>query len=284
MIRLNRGLKEAKMGNLQRMVGLTMLCSLLLAGCEGSGGGGGSPGIAGMTGAVPPSSPGTMPPSSPGTVPPSSPGTMPPSSPGTVPPSSPGTMPPSSTDPLRMSYGAWNQEIRDAFPAIASCTSGCSALFPAAPARIRSPFGETAAFDPSQDQWAATWTGQIEGYRNSDPDLVGSGAGRHWTGTAKLEIQSTDLSRVRFWGEDLLYDLESGGRSGLAPDKIPDSRASPWFATLSTAAGQKGYFVGSGDHAGLHGQFDAAAAGVTPSRAIGHISSGGQTGVFKVER
>ena len=183
-----------------------------------------------------------------------------------------------------MSYGAWNQEIRDAFPAIASCTSGCSALFPAAPARIRSPFGETAAFDPSQDQWAATWTGQIEGYRNSDPDLVGSGAGRHWTGTAKLEIQSTDLSRVRFWGEDLLYDLESGGRSGLAPDKIPDSRASPWFATLSTAAGQKGYFVGSGDHAGLHGQFDAAAAGVTPSRAIGHISSGGQTGVFKVER
>ena len=249
MIRLNRGLKEAKMGNLQRMVGLTMLCSLLLAGCEGSGGGGGSPGIAGMTGAVPPS----------------------------------------SSDPLRMSYGAWNQEIRDAFPAIASCTSGCSALFPAAPARIRSPFGETAAFDPSQDQWAATWTGQIEGYRNSDPDLVGSGAGRHWTGTAKLEIQSTDLSRVRFWGEDLLYDLEAGGRSGVSPDLNldppdgPDGPYSPdtaWVATLSTAIGEKGYFSGNG----VHGQFDAAPAGVTPTRAIGHFQRRGHTGVFEVSR
>ena len=265
MIRLNRGLKEAKMRNLQRMVGLTMLCSLLLAGCEGSGGGGGSPGIAGMTGAVPPSSPGTMPPSSPGTV------------------------PPSSSDPSHMSYGAWNQQIRDIFPTIAACLAGCGELVPAAPANIVSPFGATAAFDPAQDQWAATWTGGIEGYRFSDPDAVGTGLDRRWTGEAKLKIESMEPSHVRFWVEEARYDLEAGGRSGVSPDLRLDTPGSPdgpyspdtaWVATLSTAIGEKGYFSGNG----VHGQFDAAPAGVTPTRAIGHFQRRGHTGVFEVSR
>ncbi len=149
-----------------------------------------------------------------------------------------------------MSYGAWNQEIRDAFPAIASCTSGCSALFPAAPARIRSPFGETAAFDPSQDQWAATWTGGIEGYRNS---AIPTRSGRGWTvaGPARPSWRSNRrICRACGSGARTCSTIwRPAGAPASAPTLISTlptvpSRASPWFATLSTAAGhwRKGLF------------------------------------------
>lgn len=162
-------------------------------------------------------------------------------------------------------------------------------MIPEGPTEIRSPFGETAAFDPAADQWTATWTGQIEGYRHTDPDGVGVGLDRRWTGTAKLRIEAAQASEVRFWGENMRYDLEAGGRSGTSPDLSqeppdgPDGPVSPdtaWVATLSTAIGEKGYFSGTG----IHGQFAVAPAGVTPTRAIGHLQRRGHTAVFEVDR
>ena len=153
-------------------------------------------------------------------------------------------------------------------------------MIPEAPTEIRSPFGETAAFDPAADQWTATWTGEIEGYRHPDPDGAGVRLSRRWTGTAKLRIEAAQLSQVRFWSENLLYDLEAGGPAVIGPDHIPDTSGNAWVATLSTASGEKGYF--SGDE--IHGQFGAAPAGTIPSSAIGHIQDAGYTGVFKVSR
>ena len=183
----------------------------------------------------------------------------------------------------------WNRGIRNAFPALARCTAGCAFVIPEGPTEIRSPFGETAAFDPAADQWTATWTGQIEGYRHTDPDEVGAGLDRRWTGTAKLRIEAAQASEVRFWGENMRYDLEAGGISKIGPDLSretpdgPDGPVSPdtaWVATLSTAIGEKGYFSGTG----IHGQFAVAPAGVTPTRAIGHLHRRGHTAVFEVDR
>ncbi len=74
------------------------------------------------------------------------------------------------------------------------------------------------------------------------------------------------------------YELEAGGGSGIVPDNIPGSRDDAWFATLVGTSGQKGYFHGSE----VIGQLDAAPAGTTPTRAIGHIHGGGHTAVFEV--
>ena len=257
------------MRNRHRMVYLSMLCSLLLAACEdGRGSRGGSMGSMGSMGSGGSEGGGGGGPEI--TVPP-------------IPPSPPPSYASYAT------YGEWNRGIRNAFPALARCTAGCAFVIPEGPTEIRSPFGETAAFDPAVDQWTATWTGQIEGYRHTDPDDVGVGLDRRWTGTAKLRIEAAQASEVRFWGENMRYDLEAGGRSGTGPDLgqgPPDGPVSPvspdtaWVATLSTAIGEKGYFSGNG----VHGQFEAAEAGTTPSRAIGHIQKAGHTGVFEVSR
>ena len=177
------------MRNRHRMVYLSMLCSLLLAACDdgrgsrGGGGGSGDSGGGGPTISTPSTPPSTLP-----------------------------------SYASYASYGEWNRGIRNAFPALARCKVGCANVIPEAPTEIRSPFGETAAFDPAADQWTATWTGEIEGYRHPDPDGAGVRLSRHWTGTAKLRIEAAQASEVRFWGENMRYDLEAGGRSGTSPD------------------------------------------------------------------
>ena len=244
---------------------LSIACSVLLAAC-GSGGGNSAP-----SPVQPPSMTSDQPPSMTSDQPPSMTSDQPPSMTSDQPP------PPGSATSY-MTYAEWNQQVRDAFPALASCTEACDTLVPMDTATIRSPFGETAAFDPAVDDWSGTWGGSISGYRHVDPDGDGTGVRRDWTGDAKLAIESTDLSRVRFWGENLRYRLSDHTTSTVSPDRIPQTRADAWVATLSTAAGQKGYFSGSG----VYGQFTATRPGRDPDLATGHIHRDGHTGAFVV--
>ena len=196
----------------------------------------------------------------------------------------PAPTPPAPTPNAFGSYGVWNNAIEAAFPGLADCTAQCADLIPAAPSTFVSPFGADAAFDPTMDQWAATWTGPMEGYFHIDPDNDGPIDNR-WTGTAKLQIEARAPSTVRLWGENMRYDLEEGGSSGVGVSGVPDSRSGAWSATLSTEAGEKGYFSFSDDQGReIHGQFEAAAPGTTPSRVVGHFQRAGHRATFEASR
>lgn len=230
-----------------RLVCVSMFCSLLLAACGGGGDGGGGGGSVTTTDPTP-----------------------------------------SMLVATYGGYGAWNVAIQAAIPALSDCASNksCNDPFPAAPGPIVSPFGATAAFNPATDHWEAIWTGDIAGYRHDDPDTDGP-LTRHWTGTAFLEIKASDRSTVQFWTDRTAFLLEDGSRSLFGPSGIPDTLTpvdDRWTATLSTEAGRKGYFSGSGSGTGLWGQFSAAASGTTPSTAIGHIDRNALKATFTVSK
>ena len=117
------------------------------------------------------------------------------------------------------------------------------------------------------------------GIRRLDPDEDGPST-PYWTGTAVLKIESETPASVLFWTEETAFRLDDGRRRGQGPGDVPDKQAAAWTAVVSTTAGQKGYFSGSQ----IHGQFNASSAGTTPSGAIGHFQSGGQTGTFEVSK
>ena len=233
------------------------LGAVLLAACGGGGGGGGD-----------------------GTA----------ATPAAVPPQPQQPMQPMPQDPASGavsygSYGAWNRSIRDTFPRMATCATAyiCDGLLPALTGTIESPFGSTAAYDPVTDDWAATWSGEIEGYRHSDHDGDGPD-GRHFMGTAKLKIVGTQTTHVRFWTERVYYQLADGsGRGTGSPglNAMPDREGEALRIPLSTAAGEKGYFSGEG----VHGQFAVPETGATvPPGAAGHLKRSGHTAVFEVRR
>ena len=233
------------------MACLSVLCSVLLAACGGGAVGGGGAGAAGAAG--------------------------------------PGPEPDASQPPTfsYATYGAWNQAIRDrTFAHFANCGDRCDRpRVPAAPATIESPFGAMKTFDPMVDQWAATWSGPIEGYRQTDLD--GSDiVTRRWTGDAVLEIKSTARGEVRFWTENTRYHKTDGTLWGFGPlaTEIPANSHDAWLARLSTMEGQKGYFSSSTSGREFYGQFAAAPDGTVPQGAIGHIYGRGHIAAFKVSK
>ena len=124
----------------------------------------------------------------------------------------------------------------------------------------------------------------MEGYRHTDPDREGL-VSRHWAGTAKLRIEAAAPSTVWLWGEDLEHDPEAGEDFGLRVTGVPDRRSNAWSATLSTEAGEKGYFSFDDDQGRqIRGQFEAADQGTTPTRVIGHFRRDGHSAVFDATR
>ena len=198
-------------------------------------------------------------------------------------------------------YGRWNAAISTWLWSFGRCNDRCGVWFPREPESVASPFpdenGEPATFDPSTDVWAATWSGDAEGYRYLDPDGTGP-AGKYWTGTFNLRIDAANPSRVLVWGEDLFYrraaDRDMATTVAVDDDEIPDSRSDAWHATLSTNPGEKGYFKGDVPPAdpndppenfaglGIRGQFLPPGVGTTPLSAIGHVRTENHTGVFEV--
>lgn len=190
--------------------GLLMLCSLPLSGCGGGGGSGG-----GGAGIAPPT----------------------------------GDMPPSMSSSPYGTYGNWNRAIENAFAGAdyTTCTERCDTYFPARPAPIRSPFGDTAAFDPATDQWAAEWTGTVEGYTNHDPDSAGPMVNR-WDGTAHLQIRAEQPSQVPGPVMGLGRGTSLGGRrtGRRLAEQRPGHRGAShrptrkWYATLERHALHRG--------------------------------------------